>query len=885
MPSLAKFRSQLTGALETLERKMVVNVPTKIDLEGARRSAEAARRVIERELADVQTVVNVTPDGVDIRTTNRQLDALAKERAAQITVDLDRSSLSRATQALSRLGEGLGGLGKSGVGLAAAAGALSTLAAGAAAAVVPILQLGTALAPMAGILATVPALAAGAAAAGGALAIAFVGVGDAMGAALTGDMEALGEALEGLAPSAAAVVREVSVLQPQLDALRESVQEGFFAPLVGQVTELGERMLPSLTAGLTDVGSALGESAATLAEFAGTPLNIQFLEALFKSTGQAIRNADGALPSFLAGLREIGEVGLPYLEDAGSALETLAQRFDTWASQVSASGEATQWIEDALDTFSQLGDIATNVGGIISSVFGAAGDGGILDTIETLTGALNEFFASAEGQDALAGVFEGLASIGSALSPVITALASGIGELAPVVGRIAEAFGPLLTTAIEGLVPALIALEPGITAIIDGLGQGIDALVESGALEMLGTALSEIMVALAPLLPVIGELAALLVGVLAEALIALAPGLTELVMALVEGLGPILPELAASFTELIEALAPLIPPLIEALLPVFEILPELLQMIAAQTSQWATMIAELQPVLEFVIEILGWLIGILADIIIWVLDVVTAFWKFGDQAEEVGTRIGEAIGAMVRRVVDFFTNLRDRGAELIGGLRDRVVGAVTSLRDRALDRARKLRDGLVDFVTGARDRAVELAQGLADGVTDRIDSAVDTVRDLPKRVRDFFSGARDWLTNAGKNVVYGLIEGINDAVSGLWDRMGDIAQGVRDYWPFSPAKRGPLRSHPMDRAGRNIAEMLAAGISSGERIVANASEGLAGAVARPPAAAASKLRRPDDDKVTAGRPVVQVTNHYPQAEPTSTSTNRTLQYAAAIGVV
>jgi hypothetical protein len=32
-----------------------------------------------------------------------------------------------------------------------------------------------------------------------------------------------------------------------------------------------------------------------------------------------------------------------------------------------------------------------------------------------------------------------------------------------------------------------------------------------------------------------------------------------------------------------------------------------------------------------------------------------------------------------------------------------------------------------------------------------------------------------------------------------------------------------------------------------------------------------------------GGPVVHVTNHYPQAEPTSTTVNRSLQYAGALG--
>ncbi|OLT27740.1 hypothetical protein BJF83_17285 [Nocardiopsis sp. CNR-923] len=870
MPNLSRFRTELRGALEELERRLVITLPTQIDLEQARRMAGDARRVIQGELNDVRTIVNVTADGADIRTANRQLDAAARDRTAQIEADVDQASLSRARQSLDRLGSALGGLGRAGgraIGLAGAAGALSTLAAGAAASVVPVLQLGAALAPVTGVLATVPAFAAGAGAAMGTLAIAFSGVGDALGAALSGDVEVLNEALEGLAPSAASVVREVSAMRPQLQGLRESLQGAFFAPLVGGVTELGERLLPTLSEGLTGVGAELGAIAAELVDFAGQSETVAALSGLFDSVGTAIRDAGGALPDFLAGLREIGVAGLPYLESAGPALAILGDRFREWATAAAESGQVTAWIEGALDTLSQLGDLAGNVGGIISSIFQGAGDGGLLDFLVEATGRFNDFLNSAEGSAALEGIFAGLGDIGEALGPVIEAILSGLGELAPVVGRIATAFGPVLTSAIEGLVPALVALEPGLTAIIDGLGQGIDALVESGALEMLATALSDILVALSPLLPVLGQLAAVLVGALAEALIALSPGLAELATTLAETLSPILPELAASFSELVVALAPLIPPLVEALLPVLELLPPIVENLASQMSTWASTIEDLTPI---IIGLLGWL----ETLIGWIVDLAAWWINLGTTFSEWSGRMSQRLRDALREMIDRLTNLRDSGSELLADLRDRAVSAFTDLRDRSLSLARNLRDGIVDFVTGAHDRAVAIAQALASGITGQIKRAVDEVRRLPQRIRNFFAGAGSWLTSAGRNVINGLIDGIRRAVGRLWDEMGDIAQGVRDYWPFSPARRGPLRTHPMDRAGRNIADMLAEGIASGERVVARATEGLAGAVARPSAAAVARLsRRPDDERRV--QPVVQVTNHYPQAEPTSVSTNRT----------
>jgi hypothetical protein len=47
-----------------------------------------------------------------------------------------------------------------------------------------------------------------------------------------------------------------------------------------------------------------------------------------------------------------------------------------------------------------------------------------------------------------------------------------------------------------------------------------------------------------------------------------------------------------------------------------------------------------------------------------------------------------------------------------------------------------------------------------------------------------------------------------------------IAQRVRDCWPFSPAKAGSLRAHPLEEAGANLIRQLVSGIAAEENTVA-----------------------------------------------------------------
>ncbi|MEU0492558.1 hypothetical protein ABZ249_25305 [Nocardiopsis sp. NPDC006139] len=804
-PDTSKFRRELGQALETLERTLTVNIPTRIDTKRVARDAARVKADVERQLGDIRVGVDI-----DSGTASSQLAALTRDRTAEVDVDINRASLARARAAIEGLATGLGRLTAGSAGIGAITGGLSALAAGAAAAVVPLVQLGTALAPAVGILTTLPAIAATGAAALAPLLIAFQGMGDALSAALAGDLEAMEEALEGLAPSAAAFVRQVATLSPQLALLREQVQEGFFAPLVDGVSELGTYLLPLLGQGLHQVSMELGESAAGLLDFLSHRRNAQALSEVFDSTARSLENSRGTMPALIAGLRELTLVGLPFVERFAGGLRESATEFANWATAAAESGRATEWIEGALGVFEQLGDIASNVGGILGSIFSAAGDGGVLTTLEQLTGALDDFFASAEGSEALEGLFEGLSSVGTALAPVLTALAGAIGQLAPPIGRLAEAFGPILTRAIEGLTPALTALEPGLMAVLDGLGEAVDALVDSGALESMGEALSEVLTAVSPLLPVLGELAGVLAGALAEALVALAPGLEILATELADTIGPMLPELSRSFGDLVEAIAPLIPPLVEALIPGLELLPPIIDLLVANFDAWSTTITDITPQL---IVIIGW-IGTLGTWIVrlagWVLGLLSTWVRW---AGETSQSLRDALRESTERIAEFARNTR---------------AAFTNLLDRVRSIWTSIRIAITAAAAAARDAVIAAFRRLVSGAVERIRALGTAARGMRTLLVAAVSGFGSLLYQAGRNVIIGLQNGIVSKLYDLRNTMSAVAGQVRGALPFSPAKYGPLRDNPPDVAGETIAKMVADGLERGRRIVAQAAGDMAG---------------------------------------------------------
>ena len=91
----------------------------------------------------------------------------------------------------------------------------------------------------------------------------------------------------------------------------------------------------------------------------------------------------------------------------------------------------------------------------------------------------------------------------------------------------------------------------------------------------------------------------------------------------------------------------------------------------------------------------------------------------------------------------------------------------------------------------------------------------DTVTGIWNKIKDFFGNAKTWLLEAGKNLIQGLIDGITNKIHEVTDVINEITRRVKDFFPHSPAKRGPLAGRGgMFYAGQTMVKQLQAGLAS-----------------------------------------------------------------------
>lgn len=713
----------------------------------------------------------------------RRIERTLDRADTTVEVDLDVRRFTRALSGLSRVASGvgrsLGGLlAFGGIGIAAA-GAASGVGA-----------LTAALTPAGGLIAALPAAAAGAAASLGALQLAAFGVGDALEEAFGDDAEKYAEALAKLAPAAQEAVEAVRALRPELSAVQQTVQDAFFTEFAGQVEDAARNLLP-LRAQLAGLATEFGEVARAGLDFAASQEAIEPLRTVLESTTEAASHLSTAVRPLAQGFLDLAAaVAGAFGSQLGASIADAGERIGAFMSRIAASGQAVQWVRDAVDVFRQLGAVAANVGAIISGLFRAAdgAGGGLLNNLRAITDSFRDFVNSARGQEAIGNIFTTVGTVAAQLGPILSALVTQLGAIAPALTPIFTALGPALTGLINALGPALAAIAPALATVGDALAEGLGTL--GPALGPLGSAIGSVLSALAPVLPLVGQLAAAVGQMLAPVLTNLATLFEPIVTALVGALMPVLPQIAQAFTMLAQAMAPLaagvgqaVSQLLAGLSPVLTTLAGVLVQVATALVPVYTALAEaLMPVLPPLIDAFLAIVQALLPLLPAVANLVAAVAPLVALALQlVGPLLRIAAGFASWTAINVVVPIIQGVVTVLGGLINTLASVVTfvvSLPGRIVS-------GLVSLGTALAGSFQTAVTRTLAVITSFVTNTVQFFRALPGRVVGALSalgvriaGVFRSAVGRARSAVSSLISAIVRMFSGLPGRivasLGDI---------------------------------------------------------------------------------------------------------------
>jgi phage-related protein len=439
------------------------------------------------------------------------------------------------------------------------------------------------------------------------------------------------ESLKALSPGARQVAREAFALRGQINDLRTSVQDRIFAPLEGEVDELGRVFLPILNRELGGIAGTLGDGAASIAQYVSSLAGADAVQQILANSGLSVQSVVAGLVEAVPGLLDLGAVfsriSTVVADDLGGALEELGPRLQAAADSGSLEAKFTQAYAAAKLFVGALVDIGATVGNVLNA---AAPLGTVfLGRLNALTGAVRAFTGSAEGQDQLADFFASLQPVLQAVAQAVGLLLRSLAPLIPVVVQVAQILAQSLVTALIALQPAFGAFGQIVLAVAGPLGQL--ATIVAG---VLAAALQ----AVAPAVPV-----------LANAFLVLGTAIAQGVLIALQALAPYLPTLAAAFGQLVAAVAPLIPVLVSGLVAAFNVAAPII-------AAFAGVLQALVPAFLVIVPVIGQIVTLLAGALAQALVAVTPLVSL----------VAQAIALLAPMFVTLLSALVPVAAQLLG---------------------------------------------------------------------------------------------------------------------------------------------------------------------------------------------------------------------------
>jgi phage-related protein len=732
--ALAGLKAPKQNALTQLQRELNRGELALANAVKAKTDAQRAATAAEEELVAVRKDENATTEQLaaaeekhrrsllNLRVAIDDVNTAAEKRAnlqdrlrrGNVNTERDNNRVSRSFGVLFKSLQGLGGgllrTVASGSKLALIGTAAGGAVAGVASLTVGVGALVAALGQAAGAAGLLPAVIAGKWAIIGTAKLALTGFGDAMKAVASGDAAKLDEALKDMSPSAQRFVREVNKVKPAFDRVRLDVQERAFAGLAGSIQPLADRYLPQLDALSSGIAASMNQAAKETIRYA---MSGEALKNTQITVAQLQTSASNLAPAFQPAVRalmdvvSVGSTFLPRLtENFAGGIQSISGRIH----EMAANGELEAFFQRALDTISQLGRIAGNVGGIISGIFNAAksGGAGFLDNLEAITESMSRFVNSARGQEAISGFFQAMRTIMAALMPVIQQVAVVLGTtLAPIIANIAATILPALLPLLQAFGRLLAAAAP----LIDVLAETLAVLFAAFApvLDIFAQALQDVMPQLLPAIMAIGEALVELITAAAP----LVPLFAQLLVALLPILPPII-QLAASLLPILVAVITALMPVIQALVGAFQIT---------------------LPIFAAVAQVIGAVllppIRLIATVITGVVNIAVAIFSFFANAIRVGVQkvisfigflasIPGKVGAWFGRMKDAAIQRAVAMVNWVKGLPGRIGGALGGLAGRMLQAGIDAIAGLLNGLKNAAGAVIDWIKGLAGDLIDSV---------------------------------------------------------------------------------------------------------------------------------------------------------------------
>ncbi|USK46350.1 DUF2207 domain-containing protein [Cytobacillus oceanisediminis] len=205
---------------------------------------------------------------------------------------------------------------------------------------------------------------------------------------------------------------------------------------------------------------------------------------------------------------------------------------------------------------------------------------------------------------------------------------------------------------------------------------------------------------------------------------------------------------------------------------------------------------------------------------------------FTDTWNAIKTTFTNIITGIVQFLVEKWNNIKTNTQNIFNAVKTIVTNIwttittwlsskVEAMKNTVVSKFQALRSAIQEKLYAVKLKAIEIWNGISTQISSTVErikntvrskfeavrssiqekmrAAKDTVREIINNIKDFFNID---LYHSGRAIIQSAIDGIMSMKRTILSKVEGVVGAVRDFWPFSPAKRGPLSDiDKMDFAG------------------------------------------------------------------------------------
>lgn len=598
------------------------------------------------------------------------------------------------------------------------------------------------------------------------------------------------EALKALSPAAKVAAKAAQGLTKDWGNLKKAVQEEVFAGLDGVITRIGNKTLPMLQNRLAGTGTVLNGIFKELGRFVTSERFVKSFGKALQGNNRILETLGRAAVPLLDGILAVFRALQPSARRLAGIIAEAAMHFGHWANEAGRAESINDFMKRAFRFAGNLWGILKNLGSVIHSVFGAAtpAGGGLLKTLNDLTGRLAKFTALASSKNAIAewaqkgievtgGLFRGLGKIGEVLLPLFNpAIAGGflsifekvVPVIVSVVSVIQSALAPVLKSIGEAFAengPKFAALFKALAPLLAGIGAVLGQIIVQ-AITTLGTVAA-----------IITPVVRIISGVLGPILTKFAPIIAGIILAFTNW-GGILVKMIPYVGRFLAPLVKLSEWIWRGMGPALKFLGKLFAVVFKAIGLIIGVVGKLYlNAGKIYFEAFGFIVK---NVFKGLVEFISAAWRIIRSVFSVAVKV---IAAVVKTYFTIYKTIIMTVLRVITTVIKvawKVISTVVKVAVRLISTVVRAGFNLVKSVVTSVWRVVSSLTSSAWGkisslVSNGIDKVVGFIKGMPAKIMNlagiFLSAGKD----LGESVIKGLWEGLK-AVGGF---VGDLASSIK----------------------------------------------------------------------------------------------------------